>query len=369
MADHFTASPTAPAPQPAKRNARSVLTRRLADIVCLPSSTVTPQERWMVADVLEEMLRTANPELRGRVAARLAEQAEAPAGLLRRLALDNFEIAKPILERSQALTDFDMMEIARAGDVSHRTALARREQVSETVTAALVAAADPHVLTILLRNSGARIAPQTMDRLINLASEDYNLALLLIRRAELRPAQAFALFWDVGHDQRKMILSRFAVGRTILQDAAQDVFPLVANPEDQDALVQRTLFYIDRRQRNREANDSSSYGGLEGVAERAVNGHDEALRMEGARLANIQLSLFERILGDLGGEPLGVLAKATGLSRRHLGYLSLAAGFAAGSVAAERSEYVFDTLSVDKAQTVLRYWDWSFRGREGANAD
>lgn len=364
MAEDFLSAHT---PAPVRKSARTVLTRRLADIVCLPSSRLTPQERWIVADVLDEMLRTAEPAMRARVAERLAEQGDAPPLLLRRLALDAYEIAAPIIERSQALTDFDMMEIARKGELKHRIALARRESVSETVTAALTASGDVQVLTVLLRNEGARIAPQSMDHLVRLASEHANISRQLIRRPELRPAQAFALFWEVDHDQRRMILERFAVGRTILQEAAEDVFPLAAREAEPDPLVMRALTYIDRRQRNRQANDTSSYGGLEGVVEQAVKGFSPALMQEAARLANIQLSLMERLVEDLSGEPLGVLAKATGLSRKHLSYLRLGAGHEDGSAGAANAELVFDILSVDKAQTVLRYWDWSFqRAGEGS---
>lgn len=359
MAEDFAARETSGGAN--KRSARDLLTRRLADIVCLPSSRVTPQERWIVADVLDEMLRTAGPALRARVAVRLAEQGEAPPGLLRRLALDSFDIAGPIVERSRALTDFDMMEIAAKGELKHRIALARRENISETVTASLVASTDPQVMEVLLRNASARIAPQTMDQLVRLVVEHVSLSRLVIRRPELRPAQAFALFWEVDHDQRRMILERFAVGRTILQEAAEDVFPIAAKEAEDDTLVRRTLAYIDRRQRDRVANDASDFGGLEGVVEQGVKGFTPELINEGARLSNVQASVLERIVEDLGGEALGVFAKATGLSRRHLGYLRLGAKHADDSPAARQAELIFNILSVDKAQTVLRYWNWSFQ--------
>ena len=364
MADDFQTHSLMGGQQGGTRTARSLLTRRLADIVCLPSSRVSPQERWIVADVLDEMLRTAEPELRRRVAERLAEQGEAPPQLLRRLALDSYDIAAPILERSQALTDFDMMEIAGKGDLKHRIALARRERCTETVSAALAASGDPQVIEVLLRNDGVRLAPQTMDHLVRMAADHLTIAKLVIKRPELRPAQAFALFWDVDHDRRRLILERFAVARAILQDAASDVFPAAAREAEPDRLVARALAYIDRRQRDRKANDTSSYGGLEGVVEQGVKGLTPELIAEAARLANVQPSVIERIVEDLGGEGLGVFAKATGLSRRHMNYLRLGAGHGDGTPAADRVEFVFDTLSVDKAQTVLRYWDWSFRRAE-----
>lgn len=364
MADDFRSS--APPPPQAAGRARLRLTRRLADIVCLPSSRISPQERWMTADVLDELLREADQDLRAKVAARLAEQAEAPAGLLRRLALDAFEIAEPILRSSVALTDFDMMEIAGKGERRHRIALARRESVSETVAAALCRSGDPETIVALLRNPGARLAVQTAEYLVREAADTEAIAQHLVKRPELRPIQAFVLFWSARHALRKQILDRFAASRAILQDAAADVLPLAAREPERDPVVGEALAYIDRRQRDRAAAEVSPYGSLEAVVERAgKSGFTEELRAEASTLANIQRDLFNRIVDDFGGEPCAVLAKATGLSRLHLEDLIASNGSAEAPVRMEHAELIYQTLSVDKAQTVLRYWNWVIaRGRD-----
>ena len=355
----------APAPQTPSGRARLRLTRRLADIVCLPETRVSPQERWMTADVLEELLHNADPGLRAKVADRLADQGEAPAGLLRRLALDEFQVAEPILRRSSALTDFDMMEIARKAGANHQMALARRETVSETVAAALASSAGPDVLAVLLRNKGARLAPQTSDFLVRELRDHESLAELLIKRPELRPAQAFALFWSVSHPLRRQILERFSVSRAILQDAAADVFPLAAREAAPDRDVADALGYIDRRQRDRAAAERSVYGTLERALEDyARRPGDFEVQAEIAALAGIRGDLAERLLADMGGEPVAVLAKATGLPRAHLELVAGAPGDAPAQARGRQAHLVYDTLSVDKAQTVLRYWNWVFeRGR------
>ncbi|MCC5994871.1 MAG: DUF2336 domain-containing protein [Oceanicaulis sp.] len=369
MAEDLRSAPapaSAPPPAPAAR-ARALLTRRLADIVCLPSSRMAPQERWMVADVLDTLLTSAEPALRAKVAARLAEQAEAPPALLRRLGMDDFEIAEPIVARSRALTDFAMMEIARKGGHHPRLALARRDRVSEVVAAALCASGDPKVIAALLRNEGARLAQETVDFLVREAAEQESMALLLIRRPELRPAQALTLFWACGHDQRRMILERFAASRAILQEAASDVFPLASGQGERDPAVDAALAYIDRRQRDRKAAELSPYGSLEGVAERAAReGYSEALRTEMAALSNVGRDLSDRMIEDFGGEPLAVLAKATGLSREHTVMLVEAGGRTDAPLRIAQAVHVFDTLSVDKAQTVLRYWNWMIARQAGA---
>ena len=339
--------------------ARGRLTRRLADIVCLPETSVSPQERWMTADILDELLKSADLELKKKVATRLAKQAAAPRSLLLRLASDSFEVAEPILRWSQALSDFDMMELVPRVEHPHQVTLARREQISETVSAVLCHTGNTEAILALLRNEGARLSNQTIDFLVRQGIDDDVIARRLVKRPEMRPRQAFSLFWSVDHDLRRLVLERFAASRLILQEAAEDVFPIAANEGEQDAAVKEALAYIDRRQRNRALNDSSALGGLEGIIERAGReGLSVELRMQAADIVNIRLDLFNQIVDDTGGEAVAILAKATGLSRSHFEELIACAQHVDNETRLTQGNLIFDLVAVDKAQTVLRYWNW-----------
>jgi uncharacterized protein (DUF2336 family) len=346
--------------EPVAGRARVVLARRLADIVGLPSSRLTPRERWIVGDLLHDILRASDEPLRRRCAERLAGLNDAPARLLRTLACDVFGVAEPILEECKALTDFDMLEIAQAGSLQHRLTLARRENISETVAAALAAYGEPPVVERLLKNKTAKLATPTMDHLVGGAADVPTYSRLLIRREELRPTQAFRLFWGCEHDNRFQILDRFAVDRTILIDAAEDVFAMAAAEAVSDPLVDRTLAYIDRRQRDRVAAEQSRFGSLEGVAEAIrVEGAHADLVTEAAVLSGIARSLMSQILEDIAGEPLAVLCKATGLKWPCFIAMWRGMGRPETGDIAEQARKVYDSLSVEKAQTVLRYWNLS----------
>jgi len=339
--------------------ARDLLTRRLADIVCLPSSRISPQERAMTADVLLHLLRESDGMLKAKVAQRISGQMEAPQPLLRRLALDGFEIARPILEYSAALSEFDMIEVVKRGSTRHRIALAERNPVSETLSATIVHVSDRSVIEALLRNPYAKLAGATLENLMTLAGDLPSIAALLVKRAEMRPGQAFRLFWSCGSEERRQILERFAVGRSILQDAADDVFPLLQNDVSPDSATVKALAYIERRQRARTDDASALYKELEDVVAAASRrGFTQQLLTEAARLANLEVPLLRKIIADAGGEALAVLAKATGLSRDRLDVLMAAVFDPEHTAAHAQFRDTFDSLSVDKAQTVLRYWDW-----------
>ncbi|WP_412546392.1 DUF2336 domain-containing protein [Maricaulis sp. MIT060901] len=346
--------------QPVTSRARAVLARRLADIVGLPTSRLTPRERWIVGDLLHDLLRQGDEQLRKRVAQRLAGLNEAPHRLLRMLAVDKFEIAEPILEECMALTDFDMLEIVQGGTVDHRLAIARRENLSETVAAALAAYGEVAVVKRLLKNKTALLAAPTIDHVVAAAREEPSYAPLIIRRGELRPAQAFRLFWGCDHENRLEILERFAVDRTILIDASEDIFPMARAEGWSDPLVRRILRYIDRRQRNREAVTLSPFDSLEGALEAMrVAGPRQDIISEVATLSGIDIGLMRKLVDDMSGEPFAVLCKATGLKWPSFEAFWVGVGRQTDSVQAEQARHVYAMLSVEKAQTVLRYWNLS----------
>ena len=343
--------------------ARAALARRLADIICLPSSVISPQERWIVGDLLYEILRNSDARIRRRCAQRLAEISDAPANIVKLLAADEIGIAAPLLEASCALSDFDLMEISRLGTVDHRVMIARREAVSETVTAALASIGEPAVITALLKNHGARLAPPTVNHIAALAEEEARYVPALLKRQELRPRSALQLFWHSDHECRKLVLQRFAVGRSLMIEASEDVFAMAAAENWADPLVNRALKFVDRRQRNREASDACEFGSMEGlISQIRSRGAEAELIGELGLLAGISESLISRICTDLGGEPLAILCKATGADREFLVQLCEGLGGFSETEGLRRATTVYDGLSVEKAQTVLRYWDWSKAG-------
>ena len=127
-----------------------------------------------------------------------------------------------------------------------------------------------------------------------------------------------------------------------------------------DPLVTRVLRYIDRRQRNRDAAELSPYGSLEGAVDAfCVEGGQAEIIAEIATLAAIHKRLFLRMMDDMAGESLAILCKATGLKWSNFQGLWTGLGRAVQDDAVELARKVYDSLSVEKAQTVLRYWNLS----------
>jgi len=360
------AGPDAPTPAPPRARSRNALLKRLADVVSLPSSRVNAFERAVTADLLIDLLYAAHLDERVKVARRLSSLGGIPHGLVRLILRDQIEVAAPLLTESVSLSDCDLLDCIRSTGPAHRQLIAARKGVGEVVCEALAAQGDLPVIEALLRNSQACLSHTTVEALVAMSRKAPHLVAPLLRRPELRPSHAYVLFWWADAEARRTVLQRFAVSREILQDAASDVFALAAAEGWSDPLSRKALQFIDRRQRNRGAIEKSPFGSLEdAVAAAEANGLTRELAAEIAHLSGVKPMTGAKIITDRGGEPLAILCKATGLPRSAIRSLwkSMRRPDATpgGDVNPElqRALTCFDTTAVDRAQTVLRYWNWS----------
>lgn len=345
---------------------RRSLAKRLADVICIPASQLTPQERHMAGDVLVEMLREADIELRESVAKRLVMLNEAPRTILLLLAKDDIRVAKHVLENSKSLTDSDLIQITRKVSGAHRKVMAHRRHVSDAVVDVMVEFLEEDVVETLLKNKGAHFSETALQRILTVSRGHKGYIKHLIKRDELRPSHGLTMFWWADEADRKKILARFAVTRAVLQDSCWDLYPKAAADGWSDSAVRKALQFIERRQRNRAAIERSEFEGLEGAIDAAeIEGITRKLTEEISYMAGIKPATGAQILTDKGGEGIAILCKAPGLKRDHIIKLWKALR---RPVHAADGEYhpdlerviaAYDAISTDKAQTVLRYWNWS----------
>ncbi len=350
---------------PAESSVRRALVKRLADVICIPASQLTPQERHMAGDVLVELLRDADKPMRISVAKRLVMLNEAPRTILLILARDDIEVAKYILEESRSLTDSDLIFIAKSVTTAHRKTMALRRKISDSVVDALAEYLEEDVVETLLKNKGANFSEKTIQRILTVSRNTPQYVPLLAKRDETRPSHGLTMFWWADHSSRKAILTRFAVTRNVLQETCGDLFAPAAAEGWQDAAVRKALQFIDRRQRNRIAAERSKYDSLEAAIEAAeVIGLTREIAEEISYMAGIKPATGAQIMTDKTGEGLAILCKAPGLHRDYLRKLWVALRREPGPVdepsdGLQNIITVYDQISTDKAQTVLRYWNWS----------
>lgn len=351
---------------PRTSKARAALMRRLIDIVSMPSSNLPPQDRSMASDILLELLFDAEMDDLRLCARRLADKVEAPRRLLRFLAASPLDVSQPLLELNNGIEESDLAHVACVATTEHRALIARRKSVGAMLSDVLIDFAEIPVIEALLRNREARLSDLGLDAILTLSRDSTELCPLLLARPELTPAHAMAMFWWADPQTRLGILNRHAAERVDLIERCSDVFAMMAEEGWSDAQARKALQLIERRQRNRAAIDKSEFVNLEHAVEAAAkSGMTSALAQEIGHLSGVKPITVAKILSDKGGEGVAVMCKATGLKPAYLKLLWKALRRSTESAEGEpdprwrRTVYCYQVLTVARAQTVLRYWNWS----------
>ena len=121
---------------------------------------LSKREHDLVIDILRQVIRDAEMDVRLGLAERLAVHAQAPHDLIVTLANDRIEIAEPILLRSDVLQDADLIDIIRRHTEAYQVAVAKRLAVSATVSDVLIEIGSIQVAETLLGNQGASCLPR-----------------------------------------------------------------------------------------------------------------------------------------------------------------------------------------------------------------
>ncbi len=349
--------------------ARILMARKLADILVLPVEQVSANDRSLAGDILLQVLDKAEYDLRIDVARRICRVPEVPDIVLRAFLLDVPEVAKHVIVEASTISSSLLIECARMGETAHRMMIAGRYGLPTTVIDEVVRFNEPDVAKMLLRREECIFSQQSIELLVSRSTNDIKLQELLLRRPELEPAHGFMMFWWVATDNRKKILSRFALDRTLIQETLEGIYPLMRGVKVPDMLVKEVLALNDRRHRPRGVNgEAVDFEVVKRTLALSRQYPSEEIIEAIAMIAGITREQAARILRDPGGEPYAVMCKSLGVPRND--FFEFIHGSAEGvfddggesAISMERADDLLDTfdrMARDYARAVLRYWDWT----------
>lgn len=193
--------------------------------LCEASETVgaptDPDIQRLLDSIFMTLVVEAERDIRQRLAERLADAAWAPSALINILALDEIEIARPIIARSPVLQDHDLIRLLVQSTLEHQIEVARRPRLSASVVEAILARDEPAVLTALASNDTAELSQDGLRRLVDRAREIVALRSPLARHARLSADLAEQLYLWVGRSLRDALIVRFHLDPQVM-DAAVD---------------------------------------------------------------------------------------------------------------------------------------------------
>jgi uncharacterized protein (DUF2336 family) len=132
------------------------------------SQTALSQHENMIAEqIFRLLLRDTEVRVRITLAEHVKSSTVIPHDIIKKMAKDVEEVALPVLQHSQVLTDDDLVELINASnEPSRHVAICKRPKVSTTVSDTLLGKGSEVVVAALADNEGAEISEAGVGKII-----------------------------------------------------------------------------------------------------------------------------------------------------------------------------------------------------------
>ncbi len=187
---------------------RRDLLREITDVFMAQPDRYTSTELQHFDIIMSRVTEQVESALRREIAEKLADVPTAPRGLINQLAHDEISVAEPVLRRSQALTEDDLVRIVRQRGQDHMKAISKRREVPEAVTEEIVERGSEEVLVSLAENQGAQLKPATMEKMVVQSRNIRSLQKPMMERFDLPPQLLTQMYFFVSSALKKEILKR-----------------------------------------------------------------------------------------------------------------------------------------------------------------
>ena len=326
--------------------------RRVTDLFLINSDAFEVHHIELFDDVLGRMIEHIESKALAELGQRLAPVANAPTGVIRRLAMhDEIVVAGPVLTTSNRLTTTDLVAIAAEKGQGHLLAIAGRNQIDTQVTDILVERGDTEVARKVAVNSGARFSSGGYATLVTRAEHDDTLAEGIGRRADIPPKLFKVLLEKATETVRARLkehlpaeLANGAMQK--LRSIASELAPKVPTRNYTSAQFLTKLMHQENKLGEKEIHEF-----VRG------NRFEEAVAALALR-ASTQIDIIERLMDGGHIEALLIPCKAAGLTWPTV--RSLMQLHACHSTTSEEKfgtmRRDFLKLSASAAQRILRFW-------------
>ena len=275
---------------------RERLLLAVADLCDASPEAARPELQALLDDVFMALVVEAERGIRRALADRLASATWAPPSLINVLALDDIDIARPIILSSPLLKDQDLIRLLVEATIEHQIEVARRPKLASTVVDAIVDGGEPAVMTALANNSTAQISEAAMTRLVEASKRVASLRSPLARHPKLTKILAEQLYAYVGEALKSAIAERFQVDAAMLDPQVKAAVASASGGKAE---------FVVERDGEREDMEGRLIAKLESAGQLRPGYLVRALK-EG------KLSLFMSALSSLGGFSVVDLKRACG---------------------------------------------------------
>jgi uncharacterized protein (DUF2336 family) len=341
---------------------RAEALRRITTLFLHGANRFSDDHIRLFDDVFVMLINEIESKARAELSRKLAPVTNAPVKVLKRLAKDeDIMVAGPVLAQSPKLDAAVLVEIANSMSAEHLYAISSRAAIEEQVTDVLVRRGDFTVKRKLAGNSGAKISESGFNTLVPSAEHDSVLA------------EAVALRTDVPDHMFRELLTRAT-------EVVQRRLLAKARPETQDE-IRRVLAKVsgevitakpprDFSQAQARVRALAEAGNLTEAAlvtfAKSQSYDDTVAAL--SELTGVPIDVVDRLMCGERPDPILILCKAAGYSWPTARDVILArlGNRGKGAPTIDAASANFDRLSTSTAQRVVRFWQVTPAGADGA---
>ena len=182
------------------------------------SNTLSENERRLAEEIFHVMVKDAEVRVREALAQNLKENTSVPHDVALSLAKDVETVALPMLRFSEVLTDEDLIKIVASQSPAKQVAIAKRAQVSEDVSEALVDAGNEESVTSLVANVGAEISEKSLQKVVDDLGDRESIQDAMVHRPKLPVAVSERLVTVVSEKFLGVIINRRDLPEDVVTD-------------------------------------------------------------------------------------------------------------------------------------------------------
>jgi uncharacterized protein (DUF2336 family) len=344
----------------------------MGDLFQEQSAVLSAQERAIMVDILEKLVREVSREIRLKLSQRLSDLPGTPRELAVLLGNDDIDIASPILMRCRALHDSDLIEIVHHRSRQHILAIAMRRDLSMSVSDVLVETGHTDVIMALLSNQDAKISEATLAYIVDQSKQIDEFQEPLVHRRDLPRELAVKMCYWVSAAIRHFIVDKFKIDPNELDDSIEPILKEQVAAATAEAKKPEALSPAEEAARQLKLADKLTARLMIQTLRRGEVPMFEAMF---AQMCDLRLALVQKLLYEPGGNGLAIAARAMRLSREEFATMYLLTrrsrpggspgagqapgstrGAVGGAVDLGRALGFYDKVGIDTAQKVLERW-------------
>jgi uncharacterized protein (DUF2336 family) len=342
---------------------RRELLRKITDVFLADPPDRSDRESQLFDEIVGAVASDLETQVRIELARKIADTKVPVARTAKRLAMDEIEVARPVIERSKALTEADILEIVQQKSQDHMMAVTKRPDIGANVSSALVDRGEDRVVAALLENRTARIDRPTYERVADRAQTSPVLHAPFVRNQQVPLDLLNNVYLKVENNLRREIMRKFHG----------------VSPAELEAALEASRNHL-----------SAAYGALPPDYQTAKD-HVAALDKKGqlrppllvqllrenkktaflvafSQLVDVEFDLGRRLIDTHDVDALAMLCRGAGFDRGlFVTICLLVAGEGSGISKAEQFGQLYEQVPVAAAQRALRFWKVRAKSNDGAS--